>query len=277
MEPRFIRTLACLLVSIAPATTLAGEIELPERVRIEGVRVEYRQPGEFLNGERAVNGALVTLVADEPFEIMKRQVTAGEYRLCVEDGACVALASDQAADLPVVGVNWDDAVAYAEWLSRRTGDRWRLPSDVEWALAAGSRFSDDAFQGVDDPANPALRWLQEYQEEAARARAPNPHPRPLGSFGVNENGLYDLSGNVWEWTSTCYVRTRIDPQTGAMTSHENCGARIAEGSHRAYMTAFIRDPKAGACSVGIPPSNLGIRLVREEPGAFSRLRSWIGL
>ncbi len=50
----------------------------------------------------------------------------------------------------------------------------------------------------------------------------------------------------------------------------NCGVRIVEGRHRAYMTDFVRDAKTGGCAVGAPPDLLGMRLVREEPGLLSR-------
>ncbi|HLU78110.1 MAG TPA: hypothetical protein VKZ52_00925, partial [Burkholderiaceae bacterium] len=45
---------------------------------------------------------------------------------------------------------------------------------------------------------------------------------------------------------------------------ENCGIRVVAGSHHSLITDFMRDPKAGACSVGIPPANLGIRLILDE-------------
>jgi formylglycine-generating enzyme required for sulfatase activity len=80
-----------------------------------------------------------------PLAIMKHQVSAGDYLQCVDQGACRTLDRDVvvAADRPAVQVSWHDASAYAGWLSRKTGERYRLPSDEEWAFAAGSKFSDD--------------------------------------------------------------------------------------------------------------------------------------
>ncbi|MBA5775699.1 SUMF1/EgtB/PvdO family nonheme iron enzyme [Stappia sp. F7233] len=238
-------------------------------VRIENVEVRYREPGEFLSATVPVNGPIGEIRSEGEISIMRRQVTRGDYERCVAAAACDPLDKATPADRPAVGLSYNDAVAYARWLSGETGERWRLPTDREWALAAGTRYRDDAWTEVSDPANPSKRWIATYDAESSGQEAVEPDPQPLGAYGENEHGLQDLSGNVWEWTSTCYIRHRLD--TGDTT--ENCGVRIAEGQHRAYMTAFFRDPKAGACSVGIPPANLGIRLVRDEGG----WRGWLGL
>jgi formylglycine-generating enzyme required for sulfatase activity len=76
--------------------------------------------------------------------------------------------------------------------------------------------------------------------------------------------LADLAGNVWEWTESCFERTALDRgghPAGAAVA--NCGVRVVEGRHRAYMVDFVRDPRSGGCAVGTPPSNLGFRLVRD--------------
>lgn len=278
------RTLLPLVaaLSLPLAAGAAGVADIadvgpPETVRIEESRILYRQPGEYLVGRSATNGPLEEIALTQPFEIMRRQVTAGEYGRCVAAGACLALDKAQDPDLPVTGVNWHDAAAYAAWLRKATGQAWRLPSDREWSLAAGSRYRDDALTDIADADDPSRRWIAMYEAESARNTDVDPTPRPVGHFGSNEHGLLDVAGNVWEWTDSCYLRHRFDPVTGAESVVENCGIRIAQGSHRAYMTGFFRDPKAGACSVGIPPANLGIRLVRDDPGAWRRLKTWIGL
>jgi formylglycine-generating enzyme required for sulfatase activity len=159
-----------------------------------------------------------------------------------------------------VQVSWHDANAYAAWLSRKTGQHYRLPTDKEWAFAARSKFADDGTPV--DLADPAKRWLASYERETARTT--DTETRPFGSFGMNENGLSDLSGNVWEWTSTCFERSALDDEDRAVKTNANCGVRVAEGAHRAYVTDFIRNARAGGCAAGTPPSNLGFRLVRER-------------
>ena len=166
------------------------------------------------------------------------------------------------SDRPVVGVSWRDAQAYAAWLSHRTGEHLRLPTDEEWAYAAGTRFNDDTVS-VANSADPSARWLAHYEQAARREKPVETTPQPIGTFGANEYGLVDLAGNVWEWTATCFMRSPLE-QDRAPTV--NCGVRVVEGAHRTYMTDFVRDPKGGGCAVGIPPTNLGFRLVR-EPGA----------
>jgi formylglycine-generating enzyme required for sulfatase activity len=208
----------------------------------------------------------VTVRLKQPLEIMKHQVSAADYQRCVADRACKATAAGR-GDRPVVQVSWRDAEAYAAWLSRRTGETWRLPTDEEWAFAAGSRWQDDGLP-VDD-ADPARRWLARYEREAAQKKdKADAETRPIGAFGANENGLVDLAGNVWEWTSTCFLRAELDA-TGRITDRKtmNCGVRVVEGQHRAYVTDFVRDARAGGCAAGVPPANLGFRLVR-QPASF---------
>jgi len=72
-----------------------------------------------------------------------------------------------------------------------------------------------------------------------------------------------------EWTNICFVRTALD-EAGKPTV--NCGARVVEGQHRIYVTDFIRDARAGGCAAGLPPSNLGFRLVRES----TQFTQWLG-
>ena len=68
--------------------------------------------------------------------------------------------------LPAVQVSWQDATAFAAWLSDRTGKLYRLPTDEEWAYAAGSRFQDDGLALENNPRDPSKRWLAQYDREA---------------------------------------------------------------------------------------------------------------
>jgi len=210
-------------------------------------------------------------------EVMRHQVTVGEYGRCVAAGACRKLTADadRGADFPAVEVSFLDAAAYAAWLSAETGESYRLPTDAEWAYAAGGRFRDDGAAAADDPADPSKAWLARYEREAAGEARMDSRPRPVGSFGANEHGLLDLSGNVWEWTSTCFERRSLDG-SGSSAPLVNCGVRVVEGEHRSYVPDFIRDARAGGCATGTPPSHLGFRLVRERGGSLALVAAVAG-
>jgi formylglycine-generating enzyme required for sulfatase activity len=248
-----------------------GDAPVPDLVEITGGALQYRASGEFTRAGRPVAAPLTRVDLPAPFAIMRRQVSAAEYARCVEAGACKPPAGAGAIpDRPVVGVSWRDAEAYAAWLTRTTGERWRLPTDAEWAHAAGSRFNDDG--DVVDADDPSRRTLARYAREAAlKDDAQERGVAPFGSFGMNEHGIADLAGNVWEWTASCYVRTALDDAGAAITATTNCGVRIAEGRHRAYVTDFVRDARAGGCAAGVPPTHLGFRLVREK----ATWRTWL--
>jgi formylglycine-generating enzyme required for sulfatase activity len=232
----------------------------------------FRLPGEYLRAGRPVDAPTRTVRFRTGFEIMKYQVSAGDYTRCVADGACETPDGNATGDTPVTGVSYRDAQAYAAWLSRRTGESWRLPTDEEWSFAAADRLHDDAL-GLADDGNPATRWLARYRSEAAGKAERDPEPKPRGHFGANSKGVVDIAGNVWEWTSTCYVNAALAPDAAVERSVENCGVRIVDGRHRGYMSTFIRDGKSGGCAAGLAPDNLGIRLVRDSPSLLATFRT----
>ena len=231
-------------------------------LRLASTSFNYRAAGDFSRNARPVQGPLRELRLPADLIIMKRQVTAAEYARCADEGACPRIAIPAGAqDVPVVGVSWHDASAYAAWMSRKTGITHRLPTDEEWTFAAAEKARDEATPLV-DPSDPAQAWIARYEAEAARSRPAATAAQPGGTFGTNSNGLDDLAGNVWEWTNSCFVRVSLDGKRERITN-TNCGVRVVEGAHRSYMTDFIRDPRSGGCAAGVPPANLGFRLVVE--------------
>ncbi len=241
---------------------------------------DYRVAGQFLQDGQPVNPPLRAVAFDRPVAIMKNHVSRADYQRCVAAAACKPIDAAlpvNAEDIPAVGVSWYDATAYAAWLSRQTGHHYRLPTDAEWAYAAASLLHDNTVVDESDAANPAKRWIAVYERTAAGERATDSRPQPFGTFGLNENGLADVAGNIWDWTSSCYVSHAVKDDAPE-TVQEICGVRVVEGAHRTYLTDFVRDPKGGACSVGTPPANLGIRLVRDDRdrGVLARFAAILG-
>src|SRR5690606_16531178 len=108
---------------------------------------EFRLPGEFLQEGRAVDAPVATIRLDQSAEMMRYPVSRPDYMRCVEDRACAAPDLPPNADpygpYPVTGVSFRDATDYAAWLSRRSGQSWRLPTDAEWSAAAAERLTGE--------------------------------------------------------------------------------------------------------------------------------------
>lgn len=277
------RILNALIFVIAlgmfPATALAAG-SLPETVTLPAGSFDYRASGEYLEDGFPVDAPMERVAFSKPFEMMRYQVTVGEYDTCVQDGVCEERLGHgkHSPHLPVTGVSYRNANAYAMWLSKQTGFKWRLPTDKEWAYAAGSRFIDDAVSVEKDVNNPATRWLAKYKKYSDLETGSDPVVKQPGFYGANKHGIYDMSGNIWEWTETCYTRTRLNEAGEIQNKTDNCGVRISAGQHRAYITFFIQDAKGGGCAVGAPPDHLGFRLLKgKKINWWSRVADVFGI
>ena len=236
----------------------------------------YRPLGDYESDGRVIDAPARATRLDAPLDVMVEPVSQAEYARCVAAAACPKLkgVDPAAADLPVVGVSWLEATAYAEFYARATGEDWRLPTDEEWAYAAAERFRGEPPR-VASGDDFARRWLAKFDANSALARQAKA-PQPFGHFGLNTLGVADLAGNVWEWTNSCYERRAVEANGEARLLTRNCQVRALEGEHRTFMSDFIRDGVTGGCSVGPPPTNLGFRLVRSRASAVARFISGVG-
>lgn len=137
------------------------------------------------------------------FEVGRYEVTFAQWDACVAGGGCNGYRpSDEGwgrGNRPVINVSWNDAQAYVQWLSQRTGQRYRLLTSAEWEIAARAGTTTNFSWGDIDPVC----------DRGARngAQSLNCTPTqtlPVGSFQPNAYGLYDVHGNVWEWVEDCY-------------------------------------------------------------------------
>jgi len=115
------------------------------------------------------------------------------------------------ANQPVVNVSWDDAVAFAEWLSKQSGQTYRLPTEGEWEYAARAGSSQSRFWGNNPDeacayANVADMTAKKVRPNWTTFFCDDKHfvSADVGSFKPNGNGIYDMLGNVWEWCLDVY-------------------------------------------------------------------------
>ena len=156
---------------------------------------------------------------------------------------------------PVIHVRWNDAVAYAYWLSQRTGRHYRLPTEAEWEYAARAGTTTTYHWGNTVGCNNAncdgcsSQW-------AAKQTA------PVGSFSPNPWGLYDMLGNVWQWTCSAYV----NPYHGDEQRCQTSGAvdRVIRGGSWFLNPRFARAAHRSASTPTYRGYETGFRLVRTD-------------
>ena len=176
-------------------------------------------PGEFWMGSKDDDPEAFS--DENPYHkvVIKKSFSLGKYEVTFEEYDQFAYAtgrqlpSDQGwgrGRRPVINVSWKDATAYAEWLSRKTGKRYRLPTEAEWEYAARAGTQWRRFWG-DNPdqacqyANVADQsFRQQYGGKIHNCDDKYVITAEVGSFKFNGLGLYDMLGNVWEWVQDCW-------------------------------------------------------------------------
>lgn len=187
----------------------------------------------------------------------KFEVTVAEWNRCHADGDCAlelrAPATADATLTPATGLNYVDVNQYLRWINRVSRHTFRLPTVAEWDFMA-----KDVLPEAPDPifTDPDLSWASTYLTEGLPPRRLSPR----GSFSVSPEGIVDLDGSVWEWTSDCYAG-----DGGGTPDPDRCPAFFAGGEHAAAIPFLVRDPARGGCAVGSPPAHLGLRLVTDKP------------
>jgi formylglycine-generating enzyme required for sulfatase activity/predicted Ser/Thr protein kinase len=177
---------------------------------------------------------------------------------------------EQSASHPATCVSWQDAVAYADWLSVRTGQRYRLPSASEWEYAAGAGGSDARPWGT----QPELACKSaNVADQTAAAQFPGwkvlpcrdgyVYTAPVGSFAPNAFGLYDTLGNVFQWVQDCWHDDYDHaPQNGAAWTDGDCTRREVRGGSWFTDPAYVRTTYRNHFGVDYRTNTVGFRVAR---------------
>jgi formylglycine-generating enzyme required for sulfatase activity len=204
-----------------------------------------------------------------PFAMSTTAVTWDQWEACVRDNWCDGIAVDTAlrtlangepnpdyrdwgrGTRPVVGVSWYDAQVFVGWLNAKTreDDTYRLPSEAEWEYAARAGTTTafpwgtvlDHDYGNFGTEGPGLGGKAEgrdiWMDETS----------PAASFPPNAFGLYDMHGNIFEWTADCYEADRAHaPADGTANKEGNCANRVFRGGTFLSNPYMQRSARRGA-------------------------------
>lgn len=191
-------------------------------------------------------------------------VTVADYEQCVRAGACDRrdVAELGADKYPAINLSWHDAVKYTQWLSQRTKQKYRLPTEAEWVSAV----EEGRFVG-EGKARQSVPFVEcrsgnGYDRSAAivsafpwRESACNdgfPQTSPVGVFLPNSLGMYDWVGNVWQWTATC-----ADPKK------QPCEKYVLKGGSWASPASALVPQAVLNAEPALAGSTMGFRVYRE--------------
>ena len=169
----------------------------------------------------------------------------------------------QSSEEPVVCVSWNDTQRYIEWLSKKTGEQYRLPTEAEWEYAARAGSETKYSWG-----NTASHEYANYGTDSccdglAKGKDKWKYTSPVASFTANAFGLYDMHGNAWEWTQDCWNGSyQGAPSDGTAWLSGNCSRRVLRGGSWNDVPNVLRSANRYYNATGDRGSYYGFRLAR---------------
>jgi len=288
--------------ALAPKDSFKECDACPEMVVVPAGSFTMGSP-ESESGRNSWEGPQHVVAFARPFAVGKFEVTVDQFAAFVADtgygaGSVCWTYEDsrfgdrfdrswrnpgysQSGSHPAACLNWDDAKAYVDWLAKKTGKDYRLLSEAEWEYAAramstpgrGPRygFGDDEKaicahgNGLDQTAKLDIRsstWTFLPCSDGHTL------PAPVGRFDANGFGLYDLLGNVREWTQDCYHDDqgyRGAPTDGSAWTSGPCRDRVLRGGSWLAYARLLRVAFRFKSAPGIRLNDVGVRIARSLP------------
>lgn len=158
------------------------------------------------------------------------------------------------ASLPVICVSWNDAKAFATWLSRKEGKTYRLPSEEEWEYAARGNSPTRFYWGIDMDDTHA--WFKKNAERALH---------PIKTKIPNAYDVYDTSGNVWEWCEDSYIANQYQKKSGNKKVQLTAAlGKVLRGGSWFEGSSFQRMSTRSFAPAKVSDEHYGFRLVRVD-------------
>ena len=228
--------------------------------------------GSFMMGSpygeasrRDVEGPRRAIKISRAFSISTQEITFDEWDACVRAGGCRGYGPFDAGwgrgRRPVVNVSFDDARAYCAWLSDRTGANYRLPSEAEWEYAARAGTATAFSFGAR-----LTPRLANYHGEFPYAGEEGLYRRQtirVASFAANPFGLYDMHGNVREWTADCWADGHLNAPENGAPREGDCTRRAVKGGAWNSGGWRLRSAHRYALEIEERTIDTGFRVVRE--------------
>ena len=236
--------------------SLKGGAKGPVMVKLPAAEFEMGSPGNSLNFDESPRHK-VTL---QGFSISKLEVTFSEYdKFARATGRRMPYDESWGRRTrPVINVSWNDARAYAAWLSKRTGQRYRLPTEAEWEYAARAGSTEKAWWDSNSAVKPANCFN-------CGSKWDGKSTAPAGSFSGNAFGLFDTAGNAQEWTEDCYHTSyKGAPQDGSAWLTAECSQRVVRGGSYSSPLDALRNARRSQYNQDVRLDNLGFRVVRSN-------------
>ena len=181
----------------------------------------------------------------QPIAVGRYEVTFDEWDACVAEKGCYEYDDEEwgRANRPVINVDWDDVQGYLTWLSNKTGKPYRLLSEAEWEYAARAGTTTTNYWGADNSSSSDICSYANVGSSVYRCSKKGKNRTvPVGSFRPNRFGLYDMIGNVQEWTADCWHENYEGaPSDGSAWEQDDCTYRVTRGgSWDDHYTRYFR-------------------------------------
>jgi len=178
-----------------------------------------------------------------------------------------------AEDLPVVNISWNDAKAYADWLSQRTGKIYRLPNEAEFEYSLRGGTTTRYWWGDGTPTRPVENLTGSGDRSRNGRRWSNAFrgykdgywgPAPVMSFAANPFGLYDIDGNVSEWVQDCWHESYVrSPGDGSAWLNPGCSTHVVRGGSWGSSPDQVNSAYRQGTDGSVRSGRVGFRVVRE--------------